>query len=304
MDKLILTHKQVTEAADKLYAQWRWKMAVPGEPKVYVYGVPRGGIPVAYLLSCFGEVVDKPEDANLIVDDIVDSGETRGRYTNTYPTTLFMDLARYLPEGLRQPGQWVVFPWEVGEDDKDTSADDIVIRLLQYIGEDPKREGLLETPKRVLKAWKDWTSGYGGLGESPGEILKTFEDGAEGYDNMIVQKDLPFYSHCEHHLAPFFGTATIAYIPAQKIVGLSKLKRVLDIYSKRLQVQERLTTQIADAVHEHLVPKGVGVVIKARHLCMESRGVACQGQVTVTSALKGEFLTDHKVRDEFLALAR
>jgi GTP cyclohydrolase I len=140
---------------------------------------------------------------------------------------------------------------------------DMARRLLKCIGEDPDREGLRDTPERFLKAWREWSSGYQ---QDPKEIFRTFEDGAEDYDQMVVVKDLPFYSHCEHHLAPFFGTATIAYIPDGKILGLSKMGRLLGIYSKRLQVQERLTNLVASAMEIGLRPKGVGVVIKARHL--------------------------------------
>ena len=179
-------------------------------------------------------------------------------------------------------------------------AIDAVHKLLSYVGENPNRGGLEETPKRVLKAWKDWTSGYG---VDPASVLKTFEDGAESYDQMIVVKDIPFYSHCEHHMAPFFGTATIAYIPNGKIVGLSKLSRLLDVFARRLQVQERLTSQIADALMEHLKPLGCGVVIQARHMCMESRGVCKQGHHTVTSSLKGVIREQPETRAEFLSLA-
>jgi GTP cyclohydrolase I len=269
-----------------------------------VYGVPKGGIPVAYLvqavagLSC--RLVGRPELASLIVDDVVDTGATKKRHLEQtkYPAR-FAALASYLSPP-REKDDWIVFPWEVGPGGTDTSADDIVIRLLEVIGEDPAREGLKETPRRVLAAWKEWSSGYG---KDPKEILKCFEDGSEHYDEMVVVKDLPFYSVCEHHLAPFFGTASIAYIPDRRIVGLSKLGRVLDIFARRLQVQERLTTLVADAIQDNLKPKGVGVLIKARHLCMESRGYARQGHHTITSALRGEFLSDAKVRSEFLSLA-
>jgi len=172
--------------------------------------------------------------------------------------------------------------------------------LLLFIGEDPEREGLRDTPKRVVRAWREWTRGYH---QNPEKILRAFEDGGENYDEMVVVRDLPFYSHCEHHLAPFFGTVTVAYIPNGRIVGLSKIGRLVDVYARRLQVQERLTRQIADALDTHLKPKGVGVVIRARHLCMESRGICKQGHHTVTSALRGEFLKDGKVRQEFLSLA-
>ena len=174
-----------------------------------------------------------------------------------------------------------------------------VRELLQYVGEDPDRGGLRETPTRYVKALRELTSGYGA---KPGEILKCFDDGAERYDQMIVVREIPFYSLCEHHLAPFFGKATIAYVPAQRIVGLSKLARLLDAFARRLQVQERLTTQVAEALMNELAPVGCGVVIAARHLCMESRGIQKPGAVTVTSALHGKFVLP-EVRQEFLALA-
>lgn len=172
--------------------------------------------------------------------------------------------------------------------------------LMLVIGEDASRGGLQETPARVAKAWRHWCSGYA---KDPAEILKVFEDGAEGCDEMVVVRDIPIYSKCEHHLADIFGTATIGYLPNGKIVGLSKLNRLADMFARRLQVQERMTNQIADALMEHLQPLGCGVVIQARHMCMESRGVQ-QSSRTSTSALRGNFKSDPTVRAEFLALAR
>ena len=174
-------------------------------------------------------------------------------------------------------------------------------RLISSLGEDPQRPGLLETPARVAKAWKHWTSGYG---QDPVDLLKAFEDGAEQYNELIVVRGIPVYSHCEHHLAPFFGKATIGYVPNGKIVGLSKLTRLVDIFSKRLQVQERMTMQIANALMEVLEPKAVGVVIKCRHLCMESRGIRAIGEETITSTLLGELQPNLALRTEFLALTR
>lgn len=176
----------------------------------------------------------------------------------------------------------------------------VFIDLLRVIGENPERGGLIETPARALKAWEFWTQGYN---QNPADVLKVFEDGAEKYDQMVIVKNMPIYSHCEHHLAPFFGTATIAYIPKGKVVGLSKLKRVANIFARRLQVQERLTQQIADAIEEHLQPLGVGVVIKCRHMCMESRGIETQGAETITSALRGVIRDEPQTRAEFLNLA-
>lgn len=181
------------------------------------------------------------------------------------------------------------------------SAEAAVSLLLKYIGEDPTRTGLIETPSRVAKAWLDWTDGYG---KNPADVLKTFEDGADGVDEMVLVKDIEIYSHCEHHMAPFFGTVHIAYIPNGRIVGLSKLARLADIFAKRLQVQERLTNQIAEAIMEHLQPLGVGVVIQAKHFCMCSRGVNKQGSTTITSALRGAVKDKPEARAEFLAFVR
>jgi len=174
-------------------------------------------------------------------------------------------------------------------------------RLLVSLGEDPDRAGLIETPSRLVTAWKHWTSGYT---QDPAELLKVFEDGAEEYNELIVIRGIPVYSHCEHHLAPFFGKATIGYVPNGKIVGLSKLTRLVNCFSRRLQVQERLTIQIANALMAHLEPKAVGVVIRCRHMCMESRGISTAGEETVTSAMLGELQPNLALRTEFLALTR
>ena len=171
--------------------------------------------------------------------------------------------------------------------------------LLAYIGEDPDREGLLETPARFLKAWAEYTRGYR---ERPEDILKSFEDGAERVDEMVIVRDIPVYSLCEHHLAPFFGKAYVGYVPDRRILGLSKISRLVEVFARRLQVQERLTNQIADALDTHLQPLGVAVVIECRHMCMESRGVRHTGTATVTSALRGSIKTNADTRREFLSL--
>lgn len=172
--------------------------------------------------------------------------------------------------------------------------------LEKIVGEDASRSGLGETPLRVVRAWRDWTKGYK---EDPATLLKCFEDGAEKCDEMVLVNNIPVYSHCEHHLAAFFGVAHVAYIPNGRIVGLSKVSRLVDIFAKRLQVQERLTNQIADALNQHLTPLGVGVIIKCRHLCMESRGIQRQGVHTTTSALRGAFKNSAGTREEFMRLA-
>jgi len=175
----------------------------------------------------------------------------------------------------------------------------LVNTLLEQIGEDPTRPGLEDTPRRVALAWLEWTSGYD---IDPASVFTTFKDGAENVDEMVLVRNIPFYSHCEHHLAPFFGRVSIGYIPNGRIVGLSKLNRLVGIYSRRLQVQERLTTQIADALTKYLAPVGVAVLVSARHLCMESRGVQQQGHNTVTSALRGAFRKEQSTRSEFMRL--
>lgn len=179
--------------------------------------------------------------------------------------------------------------------------EEIIVDLLRFIGENPYREGLRETPKRVLKAWTEMTSGYN---VNIPELMKVFEDGAEQYDGMVLVKDIKIESFCEHHMIPFFGVAHIAYIPDGKIVGLSKLARVADAFARRLQVQERLTTQIANALWENLKPKGVAVVIEARHLCMCYRGVKDPNSTTTTSSLKGAFLDEPATRAEFFNLIK
>ncbi len=173
--------------------------------------------------------------------------------------------------------------------------------LLKFIDPCPTREGLKETPDRMSKAWEHFTSGYD---KDPADILKVFEDGAEDYNEMVLIKDIPVYSQCEHHLVPFFGVAHVAYIPNGRIVGLSKLSRVVDMFARRLQVQERLTNQIAQALEDNLHPQGVAVVLECRHLCMESRGICQQGHTTITSAMRGVFLNDPSARAEFLGLIK
>jgi GTP cyclohydrolase IA len=176
----------------------------------------------------------------------------------------------------------------------------IIENLLWHLDPESDREGLKETPDRVAKSWCFMTGGYE---LEPADILKTFADGADNYNEMILVKNIPLYSHCEHHLVPFFGVAHVAYIPNGRIVGLSKINRLVDMFARRLQVQERLTTQVADAIMQHLAPAGVGVVLECRHLCMEMRGVCQQGHTTTTSCLRGVFL-QQEVRAEFLRLIR
>ncbi|WP_420137021.1 GTP cyclohydrolase I FolE [Sphingomonas sp.] len=180
-----------------------------------------------------------------------------------------------------------------------TEVADAIRTLLRWTGDDPEREGLLDTPKRVARAWKEYCIGYD---EDPSHHLtRTFEE-VGGYDEIVLLKDIPFQSHCEHHMAPIVGKASIAYLPVHRVVGISKLARVLHGFARRLQVQERLTAQVADCIWEHLQPQGVAVVIEASHGCMTGRGVRTHGVSMTTSRMMGAFRDDERSRREVLAL--
>ena len=171
--------------------------------------------------------------------------------------------------------------------------------LIRWAGDDPSREGLLDTPLRVARAWKEYARGYE---EDPAHHLSRTFDEVGGYDEIVLLKDIPFQSHCEHHMAPIIGKAAIAYLPSERVVGISKLARVLHGFARRLQVQERLTAQVADCVWENLKPQGVAVVIEASHACMTARGVHTPGVMMTTSRMMGVFRNDERSRREVLAL--
>lgn len=299
MEKIFLTHETV-QAECRRIAHQIIEDAFP-EYDVRLYGIPRGGIPVAYMvfaeiqrkakpsLQC--TIVEKPEEANVFIDDIIDSGKTRDRFCSTYLGKRFYAIIE------EKKGGWYIFPWEMGLN-QDTSALDIPLRMLEYIGENPERDGLRDTPKRVVKAWDEMFRGYK---QDPAECLGRVFDNEEHYDEMAILRDIEMYSMCEHHILPFFGKVHVAYIPTGKIVGISKIARLVECFSRRLQVQERLTQQIANALDETLKPLGVAVMIEAKHLCMISRGIQKQNSVMVTTALKG-VLKEQASRMEFLLL--
>ena len=178
-------------------------------------------------------------------------------------------------------------------------AEEAVRTLIRWAGDDPSRQGLLETPDRVVRAYEEFFQGYH---DDPYELLqKTFEE-TEGYDEMVVLKDIPFSSHCEHHIAPIIGKAHVAYLPDHKVVGISKLARLVEVYARRLQIQEKMTAEIANTLLEVLQPKGVAVVIEASHECITTRGVNSHGVSMVTSRMLGAFRDDASTRREFLAV--
>lgn len=302
----LIAHEEVQAAARRLVASLprnRW-----GAPP-RIYGVPRGGIPVAYVIAGLvgGEVTDSPVDADLVVDDLIDTGRTLSQLHRTFPDKLYAVLFQKRPAlvefsyhfGARlEDNDWLVFPWEKTMTG-DSSREDAVVRMMQAIGENPEREGLKDTPSRVVKAWGEW---FGGYDKRPEDFLKTFSDGAEGYDGMIIVDNIPIYSHCEHHITPFVGKAHVGYIPDKRIVGLSKIPKIVDMFSRRLQVQERLTRQIADTIMEHLQPRGAIVSITAAHFCMVTRGVKLADAQTTTSARRGLFEADASACSEFFSL--
>lgn len=257
-----------------------------------VFGVPRGGcVPAAMLAGIWQTpLLDRPETGCLVVDDLVDSGATRDHYEQ-----YVFDALYHKAEG----DGWLVFPWEAGEESGPTDA---VRRLLQYIGEDPDRDGLLDTPRRVVAAWGELTAGYR---LDPADVLSVqFAQDTIPYTGIVVLRSIPFASLCEHHILPFTGTADVAYVPGEsgRIVGLSKLARLVDVYARRLQVQERLTVQIVEALVTHLEPTAAACVIRADHMCMSMRGVCKTAGGMVTSELRGAFYDDARARAELMQL--
>lgn len=270
-----------------------------GQHVIWGYAIPNGGIPAALAIARHCSrlcLVEQPHQAHVFLDDIVDSGKTREDCFNKYGAHPFYTLANKL-EGPDQKDVWISFPWE--RMTKQDGPQDNIIRLLQYIGEDPARDGLRGTPDRVVKSYGELFAGYK---QKPEDMLTVFEK--DGYDEMVVLRSAEFASTCEHHMLPFFGTAHIAYIPYTKVVGISKLVRVLEVFTRRLQIQERICEQVTASLMKFLQPKGAACVLEAKHLCMCHRGVQKQGSVMVTSSLKGAFLEKPEARAEFFNLIR
>lgn len=296
---------------------------VPGLKKpdknsdLIIHGVPRGGSVAAAviaerlgacLVSTLDPWLDDPDHV-LVVDDIVDSGKTRSRYSH-FPFVALVgfqdDQERaHCKVARRVPRDWVNFWWEImpltHEEVAQEGVQDNILRILQYIGEDPNRDGLRETPARVMRSYDELFSGY--RVEDVSTVFKTFESGA--YDQIVLLKDCPFYSMCEHHMLPFTGTAHVAYIPSPegKIVGISKLARLLEVFSRRLQIQERIGQQVTSALMENLEPLGAACVIESEHLCMGMRGVN-RPSTMVTSSVEGVFREKVEARNELMELIR
>ena len=265
-------------------------------PENVVYGVPKGGMLCTAFLK-HASVTHNPEEATVILDDLIDSGATEEWYDQKYPLIPFTCL---IDKKREKRTDWIVFPWEA--DHPGESGDSIeqnLVRVMQYIGEDVNREGLLETPKRIVKSYSHLFSGYE---KNPADVMKVFD--SETYDQIVLLKDIELYSMCEHHMLPFIGKAHIAYIPDGKVLGISKLARLLEIFTRRLQIQERIGEQVTTALMEHLSPKGAACIIEAQHLCMQMRGIEKQHSVMTTSSLKGVFLTKLDARNELMGLIK
>jgi len=294
-----ITWDKVQEAAKQCVR----RQLIGGFPST-VYGIPRGGCHAAQAVVIaaqdFGyklHIVDEPLTDSLVMDDIVDSGATLQRFPGFRRDALFRKPTspKNLAEGAELVEGFVQFPWE----SKESGPEDAVTRILQFVGEDPTRDGLLETPRRVLKAWKELTVGYA---MDPKEILnKSFE---QPHDELVLLKGIEFHSVCEHHLMPFWGTAAVGYIPTKSVVGISKLARLVECFARRLQIQERLTSQIATAIQDTLKPEGVGVVVTAKHGCMSCRGVMQGDASLVTSVMLGCLREEGYARAEFLSLMK
>jgi len=305
MTTTTITYRDAEDAAIRLAARWRDLAQVGQVDGVrQVAGVPRGGLVpaamVAPLLSARLVSIEDADEHTLIVDDLIDSGATARRVAAERPFDALFRKPNSPPlvaMGAVERDGWLVFPWE--NDSEKAGPEDAVVRLLEHMGEDPNREGLLATPGRVLRAFTEMTAGYA---QDPAAILSTVFD--ERHDQMVVLDGIEFTSTCEHHLLPFVGTAVVGYVPRQRVVGLSKLARLVECYARRLQVQERMTEQIASALMEHLNPEGAGVVIRAHHSCMGCRGVRKPSARMTTSALHGIMRHSGEARAEFLAFAR
>ena len=299
MDKIEVTWDDLHEKAIEMTQDIVEDFPKRTKP-INVYPIPRGGVYAALVLRNVRSIlnlvsfniVDDILEADVYIDDIIDSGVTKKSYMDLKPLPFY---ALYKAD-LDNP-TWIVFPWEKVQ--KEDGPQDNIKRVLQYIGEDVEREGLQETPDRVVKSFDKL---YGGYVIDPVSIFKTFEN--DKCDEMVILKNIEFYSTCEHHMLPFWGRAHLAYIPDKKVIGISKMARLLDIYARRLQIQERICQEVTNALDKHLGTIGSACVLEAQHFCMTARGVQKQNSIMVTSSLTGVFRTNSTVRSEFLTLIK
>jgi len=280
----------------------------PTKPPLKIYGVPRGGIYAAQAVQAALTVsdmdrrvilVEEPDSDCIFVDDVIDTGKTRDGFISEYeyPNLPFYALIDKIKTHEFLKGTWVSFPWERMLNENGPTQN--VRRLIEYIGDDPNREGLEETPIRVIRSYEKLFSGYK---QEPTDIIKVFED--DDCDEMVILKNIQFYSTCEHHMLPFFGKAHIAYIPDKRVIGVSKLIRILEIYTRRLSIQERIGQQVTNTLQTCLCPRGAACVLEAQHFCMTARGVEKQDSIMITSSLTGAFKKSTEARNEFLKMIR
>lgn len=267
-----------------------------------VYAIPKNGLIIGLMAGL--NLVDTPEEAEIIFDDIIDSGRTIKPYIKEKEVVSIYLKRAYRRDEVKKltsyrvvdKNTWVKFDWEKDKDDED-----IITRMLERIGENPNREGLIDTPKRVVKMWKEIYRGYD---ESQKPKITIFNNDTDGvsYDQMICDSG-DFYSHCEHHMVPFFGKYYFAYIPDKKILGISKVARLIDYHCAKLQIQERLVKDILDDIEKEVKPLGIALVMKGTHLCKVMRGVKKKG-LMITSDLRGVFKEDPSTRREFLEMIK
>ena len=293
-DTINLSWADVYHKAEKIanaIASYREKVKT-----IELYGVPRGGIFAAQAVSTmlFRRGVSNrlvgSMPADFIIDDIYDTGKTADAYEEKWEAIPFLTLVN---KDEPPKSVWYSFPWE--RMTNDNAPVENIRRLLEYIGEDPTREGLKDTPDRVIKSFETLYKGYS---DKPENHMKIFKDGS--CNEMVLLKNIEFYSTCEHHMLPFFGKAHIAYIPDKELIGVSKLARILEVFTRRLQIQERICQQVTDALQQHLAPMGVACILEAQHFCMTARGIQKQNSIMTTSSLLGEFKTNATARMELL----
>lgn len=273
-------------------------LAVIDNPNNIVYGVPKGGMIASAFLK-LAKVTFDPDEATIILDDIIDSGATKNIYTKNYPQSEFYAIVDKSDPYHPYKDRWVVFPWEYTHPNGDDNVQENIVRQLQFIGEDPSREGILETPNRVVRSWQTLYSGYQ---KDPKDVFKIFD--GDDYDEIVLLKDIEIYSMCEHHMLPFFGKAHIAYIANGKVIGISKLARLIEIFTRRLQIQERIGMQVTQALNQYLQPLGAACIIEAKHMCMCMRGVEKQQSIMITSSLTGRFRELPEARMELMNLIK